>query len=80
MISRLPADRDYQVRVPPQLTTPDPALDALALLVSFQFEACRGFLHHMRGEMRARPGFHVRLDDIATFLEQIEAQHRRTGA
>lgn len=64
MISRLLAERDFQIRVPPNIATPEPALDALALLVSFQFDACREFLHHMRGDMRSKPGFHVRLDGM----------------
>jgi hypothetical protein len=64
MISGLLAERDYQIRVTPQATVQEPALDALALLISFQFEACREFLHHMRGEMRDKPGFHLRLEGM----------------
>ena len=64
MISRLLAELNYQIRVLPRAAEPEPALDALALLVSFQFDACREFLHHMRGDMRGEPGFHVRLDDL----------------
>jgi hypothetical protein len=59
MIFRLLAGRGYQIRTLPLIPHHEPALDALALLVSFHFEACREFLRHMRGEMRANPGFHV---------------------
>jgi hypothetical protein len=61
MIFRLLANRDYQIRVAPRVPAPEPALDALALLTSFHFDACGEFMHHMRGEMRAKPGFHVTL-------------------
>jgi len=64
MIFRLLAERDYQIRIPPRAAPPEPALDALALLVSFQFDACCEFLHHMRGEMRDNPGFYVQLDGM----------------
>jgi len=65
MITRLLAERDYQIRVVPQAAVQEPALDALALLISFHFEACREFLHHMRGEMRDNPGFHVCLEGMS---------------
>jgi len=43
----------------------DPALDALALLLSFQFPTFQNLLRHMRGEMRKKPGFFLRLAGLS---------------
>jgi hypothetical protein len=64
MISRLLTERRFRIRTMSPGKAPDPALDALALLVSFQFEAFRSFLRHMRGGMRENPGFHVKLEGM----------------
>jgi len=36
----------------------DPALDTLALLIAFHFPAYRELLHHVRGNVREKPGFY----------------------
>jgi hypothetical protein len=43
---------------------PDPALDALALLMSFQFSIFRPLLRNMRGRIRQAPSFYVDLDGL----------------
>jgi hypothetical protein len=43
----------------------DPALDALALLLSFQFPTFQNLLRHIRGDMRKKPGFFLRLAGLS---------------
>jgi len=45
--------------------TKDPALDALALLLSFQFPTFQNLLRHIRGDMRKKPGFFLRLAGLS---------------
>lgn len=43
----------------------DLALDALALLLSFQFPTFQHLLRHMRGDMRNNPGFYLLLGGLS---------------